>query len=144
MNREFLRRLLVEEAFAYGFTIAFWGSGVLLIDAFGVFGIGGVLAYATGAITGFGLLLVGTFEGVLESIDVDGDPSYHVLAGIHYVAALVPIVTAHLLVRMDLGETLTLFLVGIAVPVWYNLFVTAEEVLSEGLRRIERKAERRR
>ncbi|WP_096389714.1 hypothetical protein [Halopenitus persicus] len=144
MDREFLRRVLVEEAFAYGFTIAFWGSGVLLIDAFGVFGIRGVLAYAAGSVTGFGLLLVGTFDGVLESVDVGGEPSYHVLAGIHYVAALVPIVTTHVLIRAELGETLTVFLVGISVPVWYNLFVTAEEVLSEGLRRIERKAERRR
>jgi hypothetical protein len=144
MNREFLRRLLVEEAFAYGFTIAFWGSGMLLVDAFGVFGTRGVLAYAVGSVTGFGLLLVGTFDGVLESIEVDGDPSYHVLAGIHYVAALVPIVTAHLLIRAELGETLTVFLVGVVVPVWYNLFVTVEEVLSAGLRRVERKAERRR
>ncbi|SEH51910.1 hypothetical protein SAMN05192561_10471 [Halopenitus malekzadehii] len=144
MDREFLRRLLVEEAFAYGFTIAFWGSGVLLVDAFGVFGIRGVLAYAVGAVTGFGLLLVGTFDGVLAAVDVDGDPSYHVLAGIHYVAALVPIVTAHFLVRADIGQTPTVFLVGVSVPVWYNLFVTAEEVLTTWLRRIERTTERRR
>jgi len=43
MDREFMRTLLVEESFAYGFTIAFWGSGLLLVGECGFLSTVGVL-----------------------------------------------------------------------------------------------------
>ncbi|WP_280535670.1 hypothetical protein [Halopenitus sp. POP-27] len=43
-----------------------------------------------------------------------------------------------------IGSFSAVFLVGVSVPVWYNPFVTAEEVLTTWLRRIEQKTERRR
>lgn len=58
--------------FAYGFTIAFWGSGLLLINEFGLLHTVDLLEYAVGAGTGFGLLAVATFGGTVNTVYVDG------------------------------------------------------------------------
>lgn len=126
-----MRNLLVEESFAYGFTIAFWGSGLLLINEFGLLHTVGLLEYAMGAITGFGLLAIATFGGAVNTVDVDGTPSYFVLAGIHYLSGIVPIVVTHFLLFLALGKGLTLFLAGALVSILYNLFAALEEVISE-------------
>lgn len=132
-----MRSLLVEESFAYGFTIAFWGSGLLLIDEYGLLHTRGILEYAVGAITGFGLLAVVTFGGAVDTVEVDQPPSYYVLAGIHYLSGLVPIGVTHFLVGATLGKGITLFLSGAAVSVLYNGFAAFEEVISEAVWKIE-------
>lgn len=139
VDRQFVRQLLVDEAFAYGFTIAFWGSGVLLIDAFGIPGVQGVFAYAAGTVSGFGALAVATFGGPIQTVEHDTAPEYLVLTAIHYLSALVPIGATHLLVTAGLGELVTLFLAGAAVSVGYNISATLEKALSEALRRVERR-----
>lgn len=112
-----MRGLLVEESFAYGFTIAFWGSGLLLINQYGLLDTIGLLDYAVGAITGFGLLAVVTFGGAVNAVEAAEPPTYFVLAGIHYLAGLVPIGLKHLLGALALGKALTLFLTGLLVSV---------------------------
>ncbi|MFW6434987.1 MAG: hypothetical protein ACOCY1_01260 [Halovenus sp.] len=131
MNRDFLRNLLVEESFAYGFTIAFWGSGLLLIDEYGLLRTVGIFAYAGGTVTGFGVLAVATFGAAIDTVDTDGDLEYFVLASIHYLAGLVPIAITRLLVVAPLGKTVTLFVAGMAVAICYNVFVAVEELISE-------------
>jgi len=131
MNRDFVRNLIVEESFAYGFTIAFWGSGLLLINEFGLLHTLGIVEYASGAITGFGVLAVATFGGAVDTVDVDEFPSYFILAGIHYLSGLVPIAITHGLLVLALGKAVTLFLTGMAVSISYNVFATFEEVLSK-------------
>lgn len=125
MNRAFMRSLLVEESFAYGFTIAFWGSGLLLINEYGLLHTTGLLEYAIGAITGFGVLAIATFGGAVDTIEVQDPPSYFVLAGIHYLSGLIPIIAIHLLLSGPLGKETTLFLAGMAVDVLYNVVCRA-------------------
>ncbi|MFB6303457.1 MAG: hypothetical protein ABEH78_11440 [Haloferacaceae archaeon] len=139
MNRAFVQRLLVEESFAYGFTIAFWGSGVLLVGEYGVLRTLGVLSYAVGAITGFGLLAVASFGGVFATATPDRSPRYVVLAGIHYLASLVPIVITHVLVAAPVGRLPSLFAAGINVSLSYNAFAALEEIVSEVVRAYERR-----
>ena len=139
MDRAFIRSLLVEESFAYGFTIAFWGTGLLLVDEFGLLGTLGVLAYAGGAVTGFGLLALASFGSAVDTLDTEESPTYHVLAGIHYLAALVPILTAHGLFRLSVGRTLSVFLAGALVTIGYNVFAALEEAISMLVRRLERR-----
>lgn len=67
----------------------------------------------------------------MDTVDIDETPSYFVLAGIHYLAGLVPIGVTHLLVAAALGQAVTLFLTGMAVSICYNVFAALEEVLSE-------------
>ncbi|MBV0902105.1 hypothetical protein [Haloarcula salina] len=140
MNRTFMRTLLVEESFAYGFTIAFWGSGLLLIEEFGLLQTASILAYATGTITGFGLLALAAFGSPVETVDADASPSYHVLAAVHYLAALVPIGVTHYVVAAPLGKHVTLFLSGALVAVCYNVFAALEEGVSVLLRRAEKRS----
>lgn len=137
MNRNFVRNLLLEESFAYGFTIAFWGSGLLLINEYGLLHALGIFEYASGAITGFGVLAVATFGGAVNRADVDEPPSYFVLAGVHYLAGLVPIAVTHVLVTAALGKAVTLFLTGMTVSICYNVFAALEELLSELVWRVE-------
>lgn len=139
MNRAFFRTLLVEESFAYGFAIAFWGSGVLLINAYGLPHTPGVFAYAVGAITGFGLLAVASFGGAFVTVSPDRSPQYVVLAGIHYLASLVPIAFTHLLLAASLGRMPSLFAAGAGVSVLYNVAAAVEEAVSEVVRRYERR-----
>lgn len=134
-----MRNLLVEESFAYGFTIAFWGSGLLLINEFGLLHTIGLLEYAVGAISGFGLLAVATFGGAVDTVDVDDPPSYFVLAGIHYFSGIVPIVVTHFLLFVALSKGITLFLAGALVSILYNLFAALEEVISEKVRAAEQR-----
>lgn len=131
MNRTFMRSLLVEESFAYGFTIAFSGSGLLLVSEYGLLGTVGIMEYALGAVTGFGLLALVTFGGVVNDVDVTEPPTYFVLAGIHYLSGLVPIMATHLLLALALGKGLTLFVAGALVSILYNLFAALEEAISE-------------
>lgn len=133
-----MRTLLVRESFAYGFTIAFWGSGLLLINEYGLLHAGGIMAYAVGAITGFGVLAVATFGSAVDQIEVDSTPSYVVLAGIHYLSALVPIAMTHFILLAALGKGLSIFLTGATVSIFYNLFATFEEVISEFVLKLER------
>jgi hypothetical protein len=137
MNRTLLRGILVDESFAYGFTIAFWGSGLLLIERFGVLASPGVIAYATGAITGFALLAVTTFGGAIDTLELESSPSYHVLAAVHYLAALVPIGLTHFLIEVPIGARVTIFSAGLCVSVCYNLTAALEETVSKRVERIE-------
>jgi len=135
MDREFVRGLLVEESFAYGFTIAFWGSGILIVNEYGLPHTPGVLAYAVGAVTGFGVLAVVTFGGAFRQVTPDRTPQYVLLAGIHYLASLVPIVFTHFVLIAPPGKFASLFLAGTGVSVVYNVSAALEETVSEWMLR---------
>jgi len=133
-----MRTLLVEESFAYGFTIAFWGSGMVLVNEYGFLDVVGVLGYVTGTVTGFGLLALLTFGGAVNAVEFGSSPRYFVLSGIHYIAGAVPIVSTYLLVESVPNETVAVFLSGVCVAVLYNASAALEEVVSETLWRLER------
>lgn len=75
LTRYFMRTVLVEESFAYRFTSAFWGSGLLVSHEFGLLHKLGILEYAGGAVTGFGLLAILTFGGAVDTVDMEATPS---------------------------------------------------------------------
>lgn len=139
MDRAFIRGLLVEQSFAYGFTIAFWGSGLLLIEEYGLLHTVAILSYAVGAITGFALLAVASFGGVFTTVEPDGNTQYVLSAGIHYLACLVPIVGTHLVLAAPLGRGVSLLLAGANVSVLYNLSAMLEEGLSEFIWHVEQR-----
>lgn len=133
--KRLLRSVLVSESRAYGFTIAFWGSGALLVNAFGIPGIAGVLAYGTGAVTGFGILTLWAYRGTLTTVETD-EPDYLVLGMIHYLAAIVPVLCTYFLSLLE--PLAAFFLSGAAVSVTYNLGMLVEEWLSEEARTVEK------
>ncbi|MDY6774215.1 MAG: hypothetical protein SVS85_03360 [Candidatus Nanohaloarchaea archaeon] len=136
MTVDYLRSVLADESKAYGFTIAFWGSGTLLITQFGLPGIENVLLYALGAITGFGLISLLAFRSVLKHVKLMR-PNFLVASMVHYLAALTPILVTYSL--LGLGESYAFFLSGASVSVVYNLLILAEELFFEEIRAIEEK-----
>ena len=137
MNRDFLRSILAQESRAYGFTIAFWGSGALLIKQFGLPSMLEIVLYASGAIAGFGLLTILAFRQAFSTVEYE-DPKYLVFSMIHYISALAPImVTGYVLV--PLNNLQAFFLAGLSVSTVYNLMMLLEDRLSRQAYDLERK-----
>lgn len=121
--------MLAGESRAYGFTIAFWGSGAVLINSFGMPGVFQALVYGLGAVTGFGILAVMSFGGATKEVEKD-ESEYLALATVHYLASLAPIAFAGLLART--GRPFPAFFVGgLGVSLLYNLLSMLEEDISE-------------
>ncbi len=134
MDRDFLRSALEKESRAYGFTIAFWGSGAMLISEHGLPTVIEALSYGGGAVFGFGLLTVLAYHRALGKPDHEQD-AIMILGMVHYFASLVPIVLAAYLAHI--GPSWVSFgLTGIVTSVAYNLGMLVEEALSEKIRKI--------
>lgn len=124
MAEDYLRSMLAGESRAYGFTIAFWGSGALLINEFGAPDITLALSYGFGAVLGFGLLALATFRSRNAE---SSDQALLVLSTMHYLSALMPMVFTHLAIQQGLSTELTFLIAGMSVSVLYNLLAVIEE-----------------
>lgn len=134
--RKFLKSILVGESKAYGFTLAFWGSGALLINEYGVPGFEEVVAYILGSVIGFGILAIFSFRHALEPVSSE-ESEYLVMSTIHFISALAPVIFVQMILGID---PVVAFLVGgIAVSILYNSFLLVEKLLSEQLRDAELK-----
>ena len=131
-QRKYLQSLLAGESRAYGFTIAFWGSGSMLIKANGLPNINLALLYGLGAVVGFGVLALAVFGKAGKKVDSE-DSSYLVLGMVHYLAALVPIYLAHLITSASIPAMGDFFLTGLAVSTTYNILAVLEEEITEFL-----------
>ncbi|MFB6115812.1 MAG: hypothetical protein ABEK04_06030 [Candidatus Nanohalobium sp.] len=129
MRDKFLKSMLAGESRAYGFTIGFWGSGVVLINTFGVPGVFRALIYGLGAVTGFGILAINSFGGITKEVEKK-DSEYLALGTTHYLASLAPIAIAGVLARY-LTAVPAFFVGGLSVSLTYNLLALLEEDLSE-------------
>jgi len=72
-----------------------------------------------------------SFGGVFTRATPERAPQDVLLAGIHYLASLVPIVVTHLVLIAPVGKFGSLFLVGTNVSVVYNIAAAMEESVSE-------------
>jgi hypothetical protein len=135
MRADFLRSTLIEESRAYGFTLAFWGSGALLIQHYGPPNLEQVIMYVGGALLGFGLLTMWAFREAFTTATAE-DPEYLVLSMVHFVSAIVPI----LVTFMVLGIGDFAFLIsGFSVATIYNILMVAEERMSRKALQLEKK-----
>ena len=129
-NRNHLRSLLAGESRAYGFTIAFWGSGAILINSFGTPNFIEAVSYGAGAITGFGILALLAFRGISKDLESSQGAAL-VLSSIHYLAALLPLTASQLIVENISGASTAFFLSGLSVSVIYNSLSVLEEDIAE-------------
>lgn len=76
-----LSTLLVASAAPYGYTLAIWSSGALLMRSHGVPDVGDVFIFVAGAIAGFNLLGLWVEEGIKRTMPIErrGD---RLLAGV--------------------------------------------------------------
>ncbi|MFB6208907.1 MAG: hypothetical protein ABEJ56_02080 [Candidatus Nanohaloarchaea archaeon] len=134
MVKSFLRQALLEESRAYGFTIAFWGSGALLVKYSGLPDIQQAIFYGLGAVAGFGILTLYSYRNAFSKADFRND-RVMILGMIHYLGALVPIMSAYYTSR--LASPLNFFLTGLLVSILYNMGMVVEQVLNEKGRKLE-------
>ncbi len=137
MRKDLLRAILVSESRAYGFTIAFWGSGILLIDRYGMPGLPEILSYGIGAVLGFGLLTLWAYRGTFKTVESQ-DTQYLVFGMVHYLAAIAPVLATYFLSSLE-PSILGFALSGAAVSIFYNLAMLVEEFISEEARMLEKK-----
>lgn len=136
MNRDFLRSTLEKESRAYGFTIAFWGSGMMLIAEQGLPSLFETLSYGGGAVLGFASLTLIAYQRALGKPDYENN-KIMILGMIHYVAALLPVVLAAYFAKLT--SPWSFLLAGASASIAYNLGMLVEEALSERAERLERK-----
>lgn len=136
MDRDFLRSTLEKESRAYGFTIAFWGSGAILIAEHGLPSLLEALSYGGGAVIGFGLLTLIAYHRALEKPSYE-DEKIMILGMIHYIAALLPIVAAAYFAK--LVSPWSFLFAGASTSIFYNLGMLVEESLSEKAKKLEKR-----
>lgn len=119
---------LVSESEAYGYTLSVWGTGALLIHAFGVPDIARILAFVAGALLGFAALALVAFDGVSAEATTTESPSSLVVSTIHVVATGGTLLLADALVVVGQAwPPVAVFLAaGVLVTVAYNLLLLLE------------------
>lgn len=132
-RKSYLKSILSGESRAYGFTIAFWGSGALLINEFGAPDIVLALCFGFGAVLGFGMLALTTLRG--EGTPSDED-TLLVLSTIHYLSALGPMVFTHLMITLEIETWITFLLSGISVSLLHNLLSVLEHDIAKLVNRL--------
>jgi hypothetical protein len=132
MREQYLQSMLAGESRAYGFTVAFWGSGALLINQFGAPNILQALSYGFGAVLGFGLLAFATMKGADSEKSED---TFMVLSTVHYLSALMPMIFTHLAIQLNFGSIPTFLIGGASVSMLYNLLAVLEEDIAELIER---------
>jgi hypothetical protein len=135
MNGSFLREVLTGESRAYGFTIAFWGSGQALAYHAASIAPANVFSYGVGAVTGFSIMAYFAFREALRPAEYE-DSQYMVMSMMHYLAALLPIALAYTYGNYMSGNAL-FFATGASVSLVYNIAMVMEELFSEEARTIE-------
>ena len=128
MKANFLKSTLAQESRAYGFTIAFWGSGAMLINEAGLPTLIEALSFGGGAVLGFAALTLLVYGSALKRASYE-ENEIVVLGMVHYLAALVPILLAAEL--SQLSSPYSFLTTGFAVSTSYNLGMMVEEAISE-------------
>ena len=132
-----LRSILAGESKAYGFTIAFWGSGTMLISVRDLPTIFEALSLGFGAVVGFGILALITFRGAFNPAETQ-ESKYLVLSMVHYLAALTPILASYIF-ALYLPGTWAFFVSGVFISLLYNILMLVEVYLSEEIFQIEKR-----
>lgn len=132
MSEKHLQSMIAGESRAYGFTIAFWGSGALLINEFGAPNLPLALSFGFGAVLGFGILALALFGRKTEEVE---NQAPLVLSTIHYLSALAPMVFTYYVIQTSLPTYMKFVLGGMGVSVLYNLLSIVEEDIAELMNR---------
>lgn len=120
---------LTDESKAYGYTLAIWGSGASLINAFGFPAGLEVMLYVFGAVVGFGLLAVSVYGAMFGAVPNLEEEEMVVASMIHLLAAL-GTVGMSIVIAQELPAQMAFFLAGVNASVTYNLLLLAEVALS--------------
>lgn len=137
-HRDRLARTLLDESWAYGYTLTIWGSGAFLIAEFGVPTHVDVVAYITGSLLGFAALAWYSYGGLTVSVDREPRQVETVAEMVHLAATLLNLLLVLgvlvALNRADVTPPLVFALAGVQATVGYSVFLLVEGYLGEELR----------
>ena len=119
-----LSRALASKAEMYGFPLIVWSSGALQSHRFGVPGLGGVLAYAGGALVAMAIMILVTCRSFRCPLP-KRDPSVRAFGGIHVVSVLGSIVAGWAAARM-LEGWLAFFVASLVTILVFEVLLSAE------------------
>lgn len=135
-----LRGNIKSESEAYGYTLAVWGSGAMLLQSFDILAID-VVAFVLGGVIGFGVLAALAFKDVLERVNLDQDVDLVAGSMIHILASLGTVLISYFLIH-NIGRGLELELLSLVIGVnttfTYNILLLVEEYLTDDVHRMER------
>lgn len=126
---------LARESAAYGYTLTVWGSGAMLIAAYGVPTPLEVLTFVTGAVLGFALLASVAFESPFDERSTDAD-DLRVASMVHVVGTLGTLAVAYGLTGLrswGVPAVAVFGTVGVFAIVGYNLALLVEEIAARRL-----------
>ncbi len=137
-----------DEAKAYGYTLTIWGAGGLLINAFGTPDPPDVFGYVFGALLGYSLLVLLTFNQPLtaglpdhgdDEAEEDSDERNDFVAAstIHFIATPGNLIVAYLIILLAEGTPtpawLVFLIVGIEATTVYNVLTVFEDYIGRHL-----------
>ena len=135
-----LRGNIKSESEAYGYTLAVWGSGAMLLQSFDILAID-VLAFVFGGVLGFGALAALAFRDVLERVNLEQDVDLVAGSMIHILASLGTVLISYFLIH-SFGTGLELeilsLIIGVNTTFTYNILLLVEEYLTDDVYRMER------
>lgn len=134
-HRNRLARTLLDESWAYGYTLTIWGAGAFLIAAFGVPSYFDVLAYITGSLAGFAALTAYSFGGLHVPVTKEPRQVETAVEMVHLAATLgnLLLVLAAIAAEDALGVpvVLSFALTGFQATVGYSVLLLVEEYAGE-------------
>jgi len=133
--RDRLARTLLDESWAYGYTLTIWGAGAFLIAEYGVPSHLDVLSYVIGSLLGFAVLTWYSFGGLLVGVDRERRSVHSAVEMVHLFATFCNLLLALTVVHVEhvfsVYEPFGFCVVGFTATVGYSLLLLVEEYVGE-------------
>lgn len=134
-HRDRLARTLLDESWAYGYTLTIWGAGAFLIAEYGVPSHLDVLGYVVGSLCGFAALTWYSFGGLLVSVEREGRRVRSAVEMVHLFATLCNLLVALAVIHVEhlfsVYQPLGFGVVGFVATVGYSVLLILEEYVGE-------------
>lgn len=138
----FLRKLrdnITDESVAYGYTLAIWGSGALLLSSFSI-EPELILSFVLGGVAGFAALALIAFRGFVKEVDMEMENNFIVGSMIHVLASFGTVAANYFLITALSFEPAIIFLlVGANTTIMYNIMLMAEYYISKDIFELEKR-----
>ena len=133
-----LRDNITSESIAYGYTLAIWGSGALLLINFNT-NPADILSFVTGGVTGFALIAAVAFKGLVKEVEIESEKDFVVTSMVHVFASLGTILVNYVIITSGshISELQIFFIVGSNTTFLYNIMLLAESYISEDVLMVE-------
>ena len=135
-----LRDNITDESIAYGYTLAVWGSGALLLNSFQTTPID-ILSFVGGGVIGFAILALIAFRSLVKEVKVERDQNFIVSSMIHIFASLGTVAANYFFITSgsNIDQALIYFIVGVNTTFLYNIALMGEKYISKDVFMLEKR-----